>query len=103
MASHRVILITGASGGIGRQCAISLSKAFPSSSQPEKLVLVLSGRREAELKATAEACTEGTITEIAIGDVSSEEDVQRMFAMVREKYGRIDLLFNVSLYLYCSA
>jgi NAD(P)-dependent dehydrogenase (short-subunit alcohol dehydrogenase family) len=95
MASYRVILITGASGGIGRQCAISLSNAFPSSSQPEKLVLVLSGRREGELQATADACKEGTITEIAVGDVSSEEDVGRMFATVKEKYGRIDLLFNV--------
>ena len=96
MPSQRVILITGASGGIGRQCAVSLSNAFPSSSQPEELVLVLSGRREAELKATAEACREGTVTEVAIGDVSSEEDVQRMFATVKEKYGRLDMLFNVS-------
>lgn len=96
MSSQRVILITGASGGIGRQCAISLSNAFPSSAQPEQLVLVLSGRREAELKATAEATREGTINEICVGDLSSPEDVAKMFKTVREKYGRLDLLFNVS-------
>jgi NADP-dependent 3-hydroxy acid dehydrogenase YdfG len=97
MPEQRVILITGASSGIGRTCAISLSKAYPSAAHPEKLVLVLSGRREAELKATADACREGTVCEICVGDVVSEEDVGKMFATVKEKYGRLDLLFNVSV------
>lgn len=97
MPDQRVILITGASSGIGRTCAISLSNAYPSAAHPEKLVLVLSGRREAELKATADACREGTVCEICVGDVVSEEDVGKMFATVREKYGRLDLLFNVSV------
>lgn len=94
--SHRVILITGASAGIGRSCAITLSKAFPSEEHPEQLVLFLVGRREEELKKTAEACREGTITEIQTGDMAKEEDVERIFNVVKEKYGRLDLLFNVS-------
>lgn len=96
MSNQRVILITGASSGIGRTCAISLSKAYPSDAHPEKLVLILSGRRKAELEATAKDCREGTICEVCVGDVSSEEDVEKMFATVKEKYGRLDLLFNVS-------
>jgi hypothetical protein len=94
--SHRVILITGASAGIGRSCAITLSKAFPSEEHSQPLVLFLVGRREEELKKTGEACKEGTIIEIQTGDMGKEEDVERIFSVVKEKYGRLDLLFNVS-------
>jgi NADP-dependent 3-hydroxy acid dehydrogenase YdfG len=94
--SHRVILITGASAGIGRSCSIALSNAFPSEEHPEPLVLVLVGRREAELEKTGKMCREGTTIEIGTGDVGKEEDVERIFKVVKEKYGRLDLLFNVS-------
>jgi len=94
--SHRVILITGASAGIGRSCAITLSKAFPNEEHSQPLVLFLVGRREEELKKTGEACKEGTIIEIQTGDMGKEEDVERIFSVVKEKYGRLDLLFNVS-------
>ncbi|WOO82656.1 3-beta-hydroxycholanate 3-dehydrogenase (NADP(+)) [Vanrija pseudolonga] len=88
MSTPKVILITGASGGIGRACAVALSKAFA------PLVLVLSGRREAELQATAAACAPGTTVEVVAGDVSDEADVRRMFELVQTKYGRLDVLFN---------
>ena len=94
--SNRVILITGASAGIGRSCAIGLSKAFPSVDHPEKLVLVLVGRRQEELEKTGQMCREGTIIEIGTGDIGKEEEVERIFSVVKEKYGRLDLLFNVS-------
>jgi NAD(P)-dependent dehydrogenase (short-subunit alcohol dehydrogenase family) len=94
--SHRVILITGASAGIGRSCAITLSKAFPTEEHSQPLVLFLVGRREEELKKTGDACKEGTIIEIQTGDMGKEEDVERIFSVVKEKYGRLDLLFNVS-------
>jgi len=96
MATPRVILITGASGGIGRSCAVHLSKTFPSAGDDRPLVLVLSGRRQGELEATAKECKEGTTTEIIVGDVSKEEDVASMFRTVKEKYGRCDVVFNVS-------
>ncbi|TXT13762.1 hypothetical protein VHUM_01129 [Vanrija humicola] len=94
MAASRVILITGASAGIGRACAIGLSKAFPSPEHPEPLVLALVGRREDELKATAAACREGTTVEVLTADVSSETDVRRVFDVIKQKHGRLDLLFN---------
>ena len=85
----KVILVTGASAGIGRSCAIALSEAF------SPLVLILSGRREAELQATAEQCRESATTEVCVTDVSREEEVVRMFGVIREKYGRLDVVFNV--------
>lgn len=94
--SQRVILITGASAGIGRSCAVALSKALPSAEHPEELVLVLVGRRQEELEKTGKMCREGTVIEIGTGDVGKEEDVERIFNTVKEKYGRLDLLFNVS-------
>ncbi|WWD21840.1 hypothetical protein CI109_106328 [Kwoniella shandongensis] len=92
--SHRVMLITGASAGIGRATSIHLSQIFPSSTHPEPLVLVLVGRRQAELEATGKECKEGTIIEIATGDAAKEEDVEKIANMVKEKYGRLDLVFN---------
>jgi len=89
----KVILITGASGGIGRACAIALSNADWAG---RELVLVLSGRRAAELQTTADACRPGTTVEICPGDVSVDADVERMFGVVKSKYGRLDVLFNVS-------
>ena len=86
----RVILITGASSGIGRACSIALSQAF------SPLVLILSGRREAELHATAKECRDGTVTEICVGDVSDQDDVEKMFGVIKQKYGRLDVVFNVS-------
>lgn len=94
--SHRVILITGASAGIGRACAITLSNSFPTAEHPEPLVLVLVGRRQEELEKTGKLCKEGTTIEIGTGDVGKEEDVERIFGVVKEKYGRLDVLFNVS-------
>nr|XP_018261226.1 short-chain dehydrogenase/reductase SDR [Kwoniella dejecticola CBS 10117]OBR83384.1 short-chain dehydrogenase/reductase SDR [Kwoniella dejecticola CBS 10117] len=91
---YRVILITGASGGIGRACAIALSHALPSSEAPEPLVLVLSGRKIAQIRQTANQLREGTVVELVVGDATSERDVCKMFDLVKEKYGRLDMLFN---------
>ncbi|WVQ98609.1 hypothetical protein IAU59_005739 [Kwoniella sp. CBS 9459] len=94
MPAQRVFLITGASAGIGRATAVHLSNAFPSASHPEELVLVLVGRRQAELEETGKLCRQGTVVEVAAGDACKEEDVDRIMATVKDKYGRLDLVFN---------
>ncbi len=89
--AQRVALVTGSSSGIGRLTAISLSA--------NGWNVVLSGRREAELKETAKMCAEkaqnGVTSLVSSGDVGKEENVKVLFERIREVYGRLDLLFNV--------
>ncbi len=82
----RVAVITGASSGIGREAALALAKSGWS--------IVLSGRRQAELEATAQAC-EGVRTMCVAGDVSVEDNVKSLFDQAKKEFGRVDMLFNV--------
>ncbi|WRT67001.1 uncharacterized protein IL334_003967 [Kwoniella shivajii] len=92
--NKRVIIVTGASAGIGRATSIHLSETFPSPTHPEQLVLILVGRRKAELEATGSLLRQGTIVEIATGDASDEAFVSGLETTIKEAYGRLDLVFN---------
>lgn len=83
----KVILITGASSGIGAACAIRLAK--------EGAQLALVGRNEEKFAKVAEKMKEvGIETEplIILADVSV--DAERIVAETIEKYERIDILIN---------
>jgi len=83
----KVVVITGASSGIGKATAI----AFAS----EGAVAVLAARREeALLVVQKEIEGAGGKAFVAPVDVSSPEQVRRMVADVVAEYGRIDILFN---------
>ncbi len=83
----KVVLITGASSGIGQATAIAFAR--------EGAVAVLAARREETLRGVAEEI-EGAGGEafVAPVDVSSPDQVRRMVADVVAEYGRIDILFN---------
>ncbi|CDZ98581.1 Reductases with broad range of substrate specificities [Phaffia rhodozyma] len=80
----RVIIVTGASSGIGRATSIALSKAG--------FQVVLVGRRQEELEVTKESCPEKSV--IVAADVSSEEGVKLVFKKSVEAFGRVDAIFN---------
>lgn len=80
----KVALVTGASGGIGRATAIALSA--------QGATLVLTGRREAALQETADACaTPCHIFTASLGDAESEA---KMLADAQAAAGQIDILVN---------
>jgi len=80
----KVALITGAGSGIGRAAAIALSQ--------DGFALVLAGRRLHPLEETA-AMLSGDGIAIST-DVGDPDSVAALFATVKKKFGRLDLLFN---------
>jgi NADP-dependent 3-hydroxy acid dehydrogenase YdfG len=79
-----VVVITGASGGIGAATARLLS------AQGHPLVLV--ARREPELQAVAAECGPETLAVIA--DVTRRDDVRRVVRAALERFGHIDVWIN---------
>ncbi len=82
---EKVALVTGAGSGIGRASAIALGEAG--------FTTVLLGRKRETLDETASKAPSGKTLAIA-ADVGKESDVTAAFDTVREKFGRLDVLFN---------
>jgi NAD(P)-dependent dehydrogenase (short-subunit alcohol dehydrogenase family) len=79
----KIAVITGGNSGIG----LATAKRFVE----EGAHVVITGRREKELKEAA-ALIGRNVTTVA-GDISRLEDLDRLFAVVKEKHGHIDVLF----------
>jgi len=79
----KIAVVTGASSGIG----LATAKRFVD----EGAHVVITGRREKELEAAAALIGKNVTT--VMGDVSRLEDLDRLFAIVKEKHGHIDILF----------
>src|SRR5690606_21313829 len=79
----KVAVITGGNSGIG----LATAKRFVE----EGAHVVITGRREKEL-AEAAAFIGSNVTTVT-GDVSKLEDLDRLYAVVKEKHGHIDVLF----------
>jgi NAD(P)-dependent dehydrogenase (short-subunit alcohol dehydrogenase family) len=83
--SGKVAIVTGAGSGIGKQVAIALER--------EGYAVALAGRRKEPLEATAAEVKESAAL-IVPTDVSDPASVKALFDRTREKFGRLDLLFN---------
>ncbi len=80
-----IAVVTGAGSGIGRSVALALAAAGWS--------VALAGRRAEALEETAAALPAGDFLGVPT-DVTSEEEVTALFTGVRDRWGRVDLLFN---------
>jgi short-subunit dehydrogenase len=86
----RVIVITGASDGIGAEVARQLAAA-----KGGPVALVLAARNSAMLDAVAAECTALGAQALAVQtDVSVQADCKRLIDAALERFGRIDALIN---------
>ena len=85
--STKIAIVTGAGSGIGRASAVALLKAGYS--------VALAGRRaEALAESVKLAGADGARALAVPTDVTNPESVRALFAKVKDKWGRLDVLFN---------
>ncbi|MBT2682389.1 SDR family oxidoreductase [Bacillus sp. ISL-37] len=84
---NKVVIITGASSGIGRATAVKLAS--------EGAKIVLAARREERLQELAEEIQSlGGTAVYKVTDVTSLEEVQNLAGFTLDHFGQIDVLFN---------
>jgi NAD(P)-dependent dehydrogenase (short-subunit alcohol dehydrogenase family) len=84
----KVVVITGGSSGIG----LATAQRFVSE---EGAYVFITGRRQSEVDAAVKQIgrnNNNNVTGVQ-GDVSNLEDLDRLYATVKEQKGRIDILF----------
>lgn len=84
MIKDKVVVITGASSGIGEATAKLLAQ--------KGAKVVIGARREEKLAAIAQEIGENVAYKVT--DVSKREDVKALIDMAVEKFGRVDVLYN---------
>lgn len=80
---NKVVIITGASSGIGEETARALTR--------NGAKVVLSARREDRLKKIVDEIGENAV--YFKSDVSNPDDMNALAAFAKEKFGKIDVLF----------
>ncbi|NIO43034.1 MAG: SDR family NAD(P)-dependent oxidoreductase [Burkholderiales bacterium] len=88
MASHnKVAIVTGAGSGIGKAVALAFLD--------DGYRVTLAGRRQDALANTIKEAGKKSSNALAVStDVSDPGAVKNLFSMAREKFGRVDVLFN---------
>ena len=83
---EKVAMVTGAGSGVGKAAALALAGAG--------YAVVLVGRRRERLEETAKEMGSGASPLVAATDVSDPAAVKDLFAKIKQRFGRLDVLFN---------
>ena len=87
--TNLVILITGASSGIGAACALLLAKQLPG------VHLAIAARSQDKLEALAVECRQaGAKVLVVPGDIGQAEVAESLAHQVLEHFGQVDVLIN---------
>ncbi|HVM59292.1 MAG TPA: SDR family oxidoreductase [Verrucomicrobiae bacterium] len=85
--SSKVVIVTGASSGIGRETAVAFAG--------EGARVALAARNETRLQEVANARPEWRDRFLVVpADVTKDEDAQRLVAATVARFGRVDILVN---------
>ena len=83
----KIAMITGAGSGVGRAVTLAFMK--------EGYSVVLAGRRQEALDETVQLGAEFAAPTLAVStDLADPAAVSRLFARTKERFGRLDVLFN---------
>ena len=88
LVKDKVILVTGASRGIGRATAKILAE------NGARVIINYNGSESAARETVDELTAKGFEASMFKADVSNEDEVKQLFLYVKEKYGRLDVLIN---------
>jgi NAD(P)-dependent dehydrogenase (short-subunit alcohol dehydrogenase family) len=83
----KVVIVTGASSGIGRATALELAKQGA-------LVVLAARRRDILLQIAGQIKSQGKNAIVMQTDVTRNDEVQHMVAEVIDRWGRIDILIS---------
>ncbi|MDI3306294.1 MAG: SDR family oxidoreductase [Acetobacteraceae bacterium] len=85
--SSKIAVVTGAGSGVGRASALALLQ--------DGWSVALAGRRKEPLEETARMAGDaGQRALVVPTDVGKPDEVAALFARVKERFGRLDFLFN---------
>ena len=82
----KIAIITGAGSGIGKATALAFLK--------DGWNVALAGRRKDALEKTAQESGAGARALCVPTDVAKQDSVKALFAAVKQKWGRVDAVFN---------
>ncbi len=85
---NKVILVTGASEGIGKSAAVALAK------EGAKVIINFKSKENLAQKVLEECNKYSQMNMVFRADITNDNEVKKMFQEISKKYGSLDVLIN---------